>query len=131
MEHRTAYQFAQSTLNGLVRELAQEQMKRHKFKGTLMLDARFWIHIDDRPFTDPYRAEDHWVVLTGNLQWDHLSNPVLLHDFLRSQIVTWPQVSELANKIAAAQMVAGRRRKFNSCAYVYDFELRPFIKVIS
>ena len=131
MEHRTAYHAAQSTRNALVRELAEEQIKRRQFKGTFLLDAIFWVHIDDYPFVDADRTEDHWIVIAGDLHWDHLSNPMLLHDFLRRQIVTWPQVSELANKIAAAQMVAGCRRKFNSCAYVHSFNLRPFIKVIS
>jgi len=131
MEHRTAYYAAQSTLNGLVRELADEQSKRRQFKGTFLLDAIFWVHIDDHPFNDPDRTEDHWIVLAGDLYWDRLSNPMLVHDFLRRKIVTWPQVSELANKIAAAQMVAGRRQKFNSCAYVHSFNLLPFIKVLS
>ena len=131
MEHRTAYHAAETTLKNLVRELAEEQIKRHKFKGTFLLDASFWIHIDDDPFVDLDRMEDHWLVLAGDLHWDRLSNPMLVHDFLRRKIVTWPNVSELANKIAAAQMVAGRRRKFNSCAYVHSFNLRPFIKVLS
>ena len=52
MEHRTAYHAAETTLKSLVRELAEEQIKRHKFKGTFMLDASFWIHIDDDPFVD-------------------------------------------------------------------------------
>jgi hypothetical protein len=129
MEHRTAYRAAESTLKSLVRELAEEQSKRRQFKGTFMLDASFWIHIDDDPFVDLDRMEDHWLVLSGDVHWDALSSPMWLRDFLQRQIVTWPQVSELANKITAAQMVAGRRRKFNSCAFRYDFSLRPLIKI--
>ena len=129
MEHRTAYRAAESTLKSLVRELAEEQSKRRQFKGTFMLDASFWIHIDDDPFVDLDRMEDHWLVLSSDVHWDALSSPMWLRDFLQRQIVTWPQVSELANKITAAQMVAGRRRKFNSCAFRYDFSLRPLIKI--
>jgi len=130
MEHRTAYHAAESTLKNLVQELAEQQSKRRQFKGTFMLDASFWIHIDDDPFVDLDRMEDHWLVLSGDVHWDALSNPIWLRDFLQRQIVTWPQVSELATKIAAAQMVAGRRRKFNSCAVRYDFSLRPLIKIL-
>ena len=130
MEHRTAYRAAESTLKSLVHELAEEQIKRRQFKGTFMLDASFWIHIDDDPFVDLDRMEDHWLVLKGDVHWDASSNPMWLRDFLQRQIVTWPQVSELAAKIAAAQRVAGRRRKFNSCAFRYDFSLRPFIKIL-
>jgi hypothetical protein len=130
MEHRTAYRAAESTLKSLVHELAEEQIKRRQFKGTFMLDASFWIHIDDDPFVDLDRMEDHWIVLKGDVNWDALSNPMWLRDFLQRQIVTWPQVSELATKIAAAQMVAGRRRKFNSCAFLHDFSLRPLIKIL-
>ena len=131
MEHRTAYHAAETTLKNLVRELAEQQSKRRQFKGTFVLDASFWIHIDNDPFVDLDRMEDHWLVLNGDVNWDALSNPMWLRDFLQRQIVTWPQVSELATKIAAAQMVAGRRRKFNSCAYVHKFNLRPLIKVLS
>jgi hypothetical protein len=88
MEHRTAYHAAETTLKNLVRELAEQQGKRRQFKGTFVLDASFWIHIDDDPFVDLDRMEDHWLVLTGDVHWDVLSNPMLLRDFLQRQIVT-------------------------------------------
>ncbi len=131
MEPKNTYDIVHRTLKGLAAEIAKEQVERHKFFGRFNLYVELWIHVDFEPFIDNGREADYEIQLDGEVKWNALSNPTYLLDYFERKIVTWPRVAALANVISMAEKVAGRRGRFKSCAFDFEFLLRPTIKILT